>query len=285
MHDSGTGGEPSLGNFALFPYANCIGDVVDGCTYPKLARDIPYVNDSVVATPGYFSIQLSTGITVDMTTAHRTSLFRFYFPATGPDGNVSNPLILLDLTDLQDSRQDNGTIAVDASTGRMTGGSVFLPSFGSGTYKAYFCADFQGATLRDNGIFVNSRASTDVKDLKISRSINGYPLPGGAFNRFESPGTDPIIVRVGLSFISSDQACSNAESDIPTYDFNATHAAAVDAWRTKLSPIKVSTTGVDPALTTDFYSGIYRTMINPQNYTGENPLWQSSEPYFDSFYW
>jgi hypothetical protein len=26
-------------------------------------------------------------------------------------------------------------------------------------------------------------------------------------------------------------------------------------------------------------------MINPQDYTGENPLWQSSEPYFDSFYW
>lgn len=24
--------------------------------------------------------------------------------------------------------------------------------------------------------------------------------------------------------------------------------------------------------------------VNPQNYTGENPKWQSSEPYFDSFY-
>lgn len=26
-------------------------------------------------------------------------------------------------------------------------------------------------------------------------------------------------------------------------------------------------------------------MINPQDYTGENPLWNSDEPYFDSFYW
>lgn len=25
-------------------------------------------------------------------------------------------------------------------------------------------------------------------------------------------------------------------------------------------------------------------MINPQNYTGENPLWKSNEPYFDSLY-
>lgn len=36
---------------------------------------------------------------------------------------------------------------------------------------------------------------------------------------------------------------------------------------------------------TNFYTGIYRTMINPQDYTGENPLWSSKEPYFDSFYW
>lgn len=238
-----------------------------------------------MATPGYFSITLNSGITVDMTTAQHTSLFRFQFPTTSAEGNISSPLILIDLTDLSDSRQDNGTISVDSSTGRMTGGAVFLPSFGSGSYQAYFCADFQGASLRDNGIFVNSRASPDVKDLKISRGINGYPLPGGAWNRFQSPGNSPILARVGLSFISSDQACSNAETEIPTFDFDDVHNAAVSAWRSKLSPITVTTTGVDPALATDFYSGIYRTMINPQNYTGENPLWQSSEPYFDSFYW
>lgn len=42
---------------------------------------------------------------------------------------------------------------------------------------------------------------------------------------------------------------------------------------------------MNSSLLTNFYSGIYRTMINPQDYTGENPLWESSEPYFDSFYW
>lgn len=51
-----------------------------------------------------------------------------------------------------------------------------------------------------------------------------------------------------------------------------------------MSIIKVSPAGVEGSLLTNFYSGIYRTMVNPQNYTGENPLWESSEPYFDSFY-
>ena len=285
MHDSGTGGSPSLGNFALFPYTSCTGDDVNGCVYPKMARNTSYVAGSVSASPGYFGITLNSGVQVDMTTAQHTSLFRFNFPTTNTSGNASSPLILMDLTDLSDSRQDNGTITVDADTGRMQGNARFLPSFGSGTYVLYFCADFSGATVRDNGIFVNSRASTDVKNLTISRSINGYPLPGGGFVRFDSPGANPILARVGVSFISSSQACSNAESEIPNYDFNATQSAAVAAWTQKLSPITVSRTGVNESFLTNFYSGIYRTMVNPQNYTNENPLWQSQEPYFDSFYW
>jgi putative alpha-1,2-mannosidase len=282
MHDSGTGGSPSLGNFALFPYSGCAGDDVDGCAYPKTTRAASYVNSSVVATPGYFSVQLASGITADMTVTQHTSLFRFKFPATDAGGNTSSPLILVDLTDLSDSRQDNGTISVDPATGRISGNARFQPSFGSGTYISYFCADFSGEKLRDNGIFVDSRASTDVKDLLISRSINGYPLPGGAFNRFEKAGT--ILARVGVSLISSEQACSNAESEIPDYDFDGIHRAAVSLWRKKISPIKVSTTGITTDILTNFYSGIYRTMVNPQDYTGENPLWESDEPYFDSFY-
>lgn len=285
MHDSGTGGSPSLGNFALFPYTSCVGDDVDGCAYPKKTRATEFINDTLKASPGYFGLELISGIEVDMTTAQHTSLFRFKFPSADASGNASSPLILMDLTDLSDSRQDNASISVDADTGRMTGNGRFLPSFGSGNYVLYFCADFSGATIRDNGIFSNSRASTDVKDLMISRSINGYPLPGGAFVRFESPGDDPILTRVGLSFISSDQACSNAEAEIPDYDFEAIQTAAETAWRDKISRIIVSTTGVDSSTLTNFYSGIYRTMVNPQDYTGENPLWTSTEPYFDSFYW
>ncbi|KAL3419273.1 glycosyl hydrolase family 92 [Phlyctema vagabunda] len=284
MHDSGTGGSPSLGNFALFPYTSCLGDEVNGCKYTKKDRKTQFLNESLKASPGYFGLELVSGVQVDMTAAQHTSLFRFKFPAADANGNASSPLILVDLTDLSDSRQDNGTVSVDGETGRITGNARFLPSFGSGNYVLFFCADFSGATIRDNGIFANSRASADVKDLTISRSINGYPLPGGAFVRFESPGDSPILARVATSFISSEQACSSAEREIPSFDFDTTQTAAREIWREKLSPIRVSTNGIDSSTLTNFYSGIYRTMVNPQDYTGENPLWESNEPYFDSFY-
>jgi putative alpha-1,2-mannosidase len=272
-------GNPSLGNFALFPYPSCVNDTVDGCAYPKLERALPFDNSSLKASPGYFSLTLENGVNAAMTVSQHTSLFQFTFPSS----NSGSPLILLDLTDLSNSRQDNASIAVDGASGRMTGNGRFQPSFGSGTYVAYFCVDFKGSDVRDNGIFVNSRASADVKNLTISRGINSGALPGGAFVRFQD--SSPVLARVGLSYISSDQACSLAEDEIPSFDFNATYSAAMSAWRAKLSPISVSTYGVNTSVLKNFYSGIYRTMVNPQNYTGVNPLVSADEIWFDSFYW
>ncbi|KAM7214616.1 glycoside hydrolase [Rhypophila decipiens] len=285
MHDSGTGGSPSLGNFPLFAYTNCPESDINQCVFPKKTRTMfgGVRNDSIIAKPGLFGITLNSSVHVDMTAAHHTALFKFTFPTVGTDGQPAQPLILQDLTDLSSSREDNGTVSVDAETGRITGSARFTSSFSRGQYVLFFCTDFKGGDILDNGIFANSRASADVKDMTISRSINGYPLPGGAFVRFKS-GAEPIIARTATSFISVAQACSHAETEIPTFDFDEVVDTATKAWRAKLSPIKVSTEGVNKSMVTNFYSGIYRTMINPQNYTGENPLWESGEPYFDSFY-
>lgn len=248
MHDSGTGGSPSLGLFPLFPYASCEGDEINGCEFPKKDRATPYDNSTLKASPGYFSLVLESGVRGEMTAAFHTALFQFTFPSDGG----GSPVVYLDLSDLSDSRQDNATISVDDS-GRMTGSAVFNPSFGVGKYTAYFCADFQGSAVRDTGIVVNSRGSADVKDLKISRSINGYPLPGGAFVRFTD--SSPVLARVAYSFISEQQACQLAETEISDFDFEGTQKTAVDAWTKKLSPISVETNGVDDSVIKNFYSG------------------------------
>ena len=283
MHDSGTGGSPSLGNFELFPYTSCAGGEVDGCAFPKIERANfgSFSKDTVKASPGHFAVTLDSGPVVEMTATQHAALFKFTFP-TAADGD--KPLILQDLTDLSNSRQDNGTVSVDPSTGRIQGGAVFQPSFGEGLYTSYFCTDFHGADILDTGIFVNSRASAGVEDLKISRSINGYPLPGGAFVRFDS-ADKPIYARTATSFISEEQACRHIEDEIPSFELETHVAAAQDAWRERLGRVQVSTGGgVASDFITNFYSGVYRTMVNPQNYTGENPLWNDGEPYFDSFY-
>lgn len=226
-----------------------------------------------------------------MTVSNRTALYRITFPGnsstassttttfTNSSSSLSySPLILIDLTDLAGSRS-NGSVSVDGTTGRIIGNGTFNPSFGVGTYDLHFCADFQGATLRDSGIFQNNRPGREPKSMRTYSTGATSPVPAGGWVQFSPPEQDDqILVRVGVSYISTDKACQNAESEIPGFDFDGTKSAAEDAWRAKLSPVSVDTTGVNSTILTTFWSGLYRSLISPIDVTGENPLWESDEP-------
>ncbi|KAK6070802.1 glycosyl hydrolase family 92 [Seiridium cupressi] len=280
VHDSGTGGNPSLGNFPLFPQI-CAGDEVDGCQFRIGDRATPYVLDSVVAKPGYFAVELASGIKAEMTSSDHAALYRFQFPSTE---NADHPLVLLDLSDLWQSRQ-NASVSVDATTGQLRGNGTFLPSFGAGSYVMHFCVDFLGGDIVDNGVWVNNRAGTD-KQLYVTRGFNLFYIEAGGWVRFENLANDTLTARMGISFISAEQACNRAEEEAPNpvNDFDRLVSETGDAWRDLLSPITISPGGASDNLQTSFWSGIYRSMINPQNYTGENPKWDSSIPYFDLYY-
>ncbi|KAK7935532.1 glycosyl hydrolase family 92 [Apiospora marii] len=273
LHDSGTGGSPSLGNFPLFVHPGCPGDNYLECSYSGATRATERVENSTVARPGYFSIALNNSVGYEMTAAMHTTLFRFSVPDEGEilssNGIVvpNSPVLLLDLTDLR------------TDTPRR-------PSFGHGQYSAYFCADFKGAEIRKTGTFVNTKANETAKGMGRGSS-GGSTMPAGSaggFVQFDRPLESQFLARVGLSFMSVAQACQNAEREIPDFNFDSVVEAGKRAWSEKLSVIQVDQVGVSEDLLTTFWSGFYRALLSPQDYTGENPLWNSSEPYFDSFY-
>jgi putative alpha-1,2-mannosidase len=260
---------------------------VDNCFFTKTDRASKRINGTAEAHPGYFAVSLNTSIHTEMTVSNHTALYRLTFPKNATTAQntplPSSPLILFDLTDLPDSRI-NGSIAVDAKTGQITGNGTFSPSFGLGTYDLHFCADFSGAAIRDTGVFMNNRAGSQPKSLRAVQNGNSPPTPAGAWTQFKEPANDQLLVRVGVSFISVEKACNNAQTEIPDFDFDKVLQSAEDAWRNKLSVLEIDATGVSDELQTVFWSGVYRAMISPQDYTGENPLWESDEPYYDSYY-
>jgi putative alpha-1,2-mannosidase len=267
----------------LFVQPNCPDDDLDQCNWNIADRSVDWLNDSLKAYPGYFRVGLANGVTAEMTVANHTALYRFNFSSSA---GALNPVIAVDLVDLPKTRS-TGNAVVDPSTGRLSGTGTFQPSFGIGNYDLYFCADFSGASIRDTGVWMGTRAGTGPKN--VSMVADGVDNPGslsaGTFTWFSSPADNSITARVGVSFISVDQACSNAESEIPDFNFEQTLSTAVDTWNKKLNVIQIDPTGIDENLLQTFWSGIYRTMISPQNYTGENPLWSSDLPYYDSYYW
>jgi putative alpha-1,2-mannosidase len=276
-----------MGNFPIWPMLGCPGDDINAC--PIRERFISYDSTSLKASPGYFALTLGNKIKAEITAANRTALYKFQFPQplNGSDISTFGPVFSVDLMDLPGTRKEGGAV-VNFETGRIAGNGTFSPSFGIGTYTSYFCMDFQGAKLRDAGVWKNNRAGKAPAVRVVPDGVNGnngQPLLAGAWVRFH-PGQNGtnISVRVGLSFISERQACKNAEREIPDYDFNRVYRENIDAWKQKLSPIEVDAFGVSTDLQKTFWSGIYRNFISPQDYTGENPLWKSNEPYYDSYY-
>ncbi|EAW07007.1 glycoside hydrolase family 92 protein [Aspergillus clavatus NRRL 1] len=279
MHDSGTGGSPSLGNFPLFAQPSCPDDDLNRCVWQQADRAVAWVPGSPRARPGYFGLSLANGVHAEMTVTNRSALYRFRFAA----GAARSPVIGVDLVDLPRSRTA-GTAAVDPATGRLTGNGTFSPSFGLGRYELHFCADFRGAQVRDAGVWMRDRAGTGANQTSVRLAQDGT-LSAGTFVRFQAPAdASGILARVGVSFISVERACANAEREQPDFDFEGTVAAAEAAWREKLGVVELDAEGVSPDLQKVFWSGVYRAMISPQDYTGENPRWESDEPYYDSYY-
>ncbi|KAJ5929938.1 Alpha-1-2-mannosidase [Penicillium verhagenii] len=283
MHDSGTGGSPSLGNFPIFAQT-C--DNINECNWQQSDRAVGWLENekSPLARPGYFAISLENGVHAEMTTTNRSALYRFTFDNSS--SSSLSPVISVDLMDLPQSRT-NGTAVVDKSTGRLSGNGTFSPSFGIGSYDLHFCVDFKGAELRDTGVWVKNRANFSQEFVSMLADGTNTPatLSGGTFARFHAPQNNTLLARVGVSFISVNQACENAEKEQPDFDFDGTLAVAEDVWRRKLSgAVSVDSQGVSKELQTVFWSGLYRSYISPQDYTGENPLWESDEPYYDSYY-
>jgi putative alpha-1,2-mannosidase len=277
-----------MGNFPIWPQVGCAGDNFQNCDVLREKRGESRLKESAQAYPGYFSIDLLSGIKAEMTVSNHSALYRFTFPKA-PKDPLTGPLsphFSLSLEDLPNT-MSKGVAQVDPKTGRMTGNGTFEPSFGLGQYSSHFCMDFKGAEILDTGVWVSMRAGNKSKIVKTAR-VNGNnerAPSAGTWVQFKAPSASrQILVRAGMSFISSHQACQNAEREIPDYDFAKLVSSAKSAWEEKLSVIEVDPGGIREDLLKTFWSGIYRAMISPQDYTGENPLWKSAEPYYDSFY-
>ncbi|KAF8267730.1 glycoside hydrolase family 92 protein [Lactarius quietus] len=293
LHDDGTGGAVPLSNFKIFPSANCSSfetcpTSIDARKIPRMIRADGSPDD--FASPGYFSTTLSSGVQVRLTATRRASLQRYTFP---PNVHGLLPRIIVDITNDGQGSSQRPTISIDPTTGRVSGGANFQTSFGPGRYNAFTCVDFRIAspevaphsvTPIEYGVWSSSGPVSGM--VTGAEVLTNAASPLGAlltFPALERAPTD-ILVRSGVSLISAEQACENAETEIPNFDIITVANAARAQWNDLLSRVEVEIAHGQEDLRVLFYSSLYRTHISPADYTGENPLWSSTEPYYDSFY-
>ena len=93
-----------------------------------------------------------------------------------------------------------------------------------------------------------------------------------------------VTSRVGISFISSEKACTNVQAEIPK---GTTMQSLVDQaqenWNEDIFR-KLAVTETNSTILTQLYTYLYGMNLLPSNRSGENPLWESSSPSYDDFF-
>lgn len=268
-HVSGTGGGDKYGNILVQPTIGALR-----------ASGFASSWSDEHASVGYYHVTLTRyPVDVAITTARRTALYRFTYPAAG-QRNVQ-----FDVSHLLSAYAQNGegqTIVRSAirivSPSEVTGSTTVTGGWNKQTtnYTVYFYAGTD-VPATSWGTWLG-----DALHPGLQKEEGGAAMQDGAWLTLPN-GKDRVVeVKIAISFISEAQAKQNAMSEVAGFDFDGTRARAVAAWEKTLSRVEIR--GASKEDQQVFYTALYHTMLMPVDRTGENPLWQSNEPSYDDFY-
>ncbi|EIM85302.1 uncharacterized protein STEHIDRAFT_60062 [Stereum hirsutum FP-91666 SS1] len=223
-------------------------------------RGMPFSHDDEVITPSYYraSLEATDGghILAEQSATSRVGHLRFTFTET------STPYVLLEATrasiigsaDTSNVTYPFGTISLNPSSMEITGSNPERQDFIIGpspapSFHGYFCARF------DVPFSSWGTASNGTRYVNETER-NGTLLSG--YVTFP-PDTEVVNVRVGVSFISVEQARQNLDIEIPdgtTLEMTARKTRT--EWAEKLDRIEVD--GATPDDLAVFYTAVFHTL-------------------------
>ena len=126
-----------------------------------------------------------------------------------------------------------------------------------------------------------TNSSNDLDFFGSENSISSDGVRVGTVFSFDQAS---ITSRVGISFISSDQARNSVQREIPaTSTLKDIVDETKEVWNSNILT-KVTTTETNLTDLQNLYTLLYLMHHLPSNRTGENPGWASGEPYFDDIF-
>ncbi|MBC7328098.1 glycoside hydrolase family 92 protein [bacterium] len=225
-----------------FPSGSCMGDY--GCitvmplvgelrTLPQ-ERASNFQHEKEKAQPHYYSVVLDDyGIKTEITATTRCGFFRFTFPKS------QNAYVLIDFP------LGGGYIKVIPESQEIVGYNDYR-------FKGYFYAKFN-KPFKEFGTF----RGNEIKAGKNEEEGSG----AGVYIRFDSDPDEPVLLKIGTSFISLEQARKNLEKELPDWNFEKTVKEARDIWEKKLEKIEIEGTDDEKKV---FYTALYHCLVLPR---------------------
>jgi len=215
-----------------------------------------FSHDLEVAYPGYYMVMLEDyNIKAELTVTARCGFQRYTFP------DSDNAHILIDVTHtLEDDEPIDAFVEIvdnNAITGYVTIPEPFTN--GKKPYTTFFTAKFSKpfssyGTWKDKILYYGSDSGSG-DDI-------------GAYVNFSTYENEIIKVKVGISYVSEEQAYLNLENEITNWDFDFVKNNARDAWNNRLNVINVEGGTNDQKVI--FYTALYHSFLMPHIFSDVN---------------
>jgi len=205
-----------------------------------------FKHSSEKAEPGYYKVVLEDyNITAELTATTRVGMHSYTFPA------ATQANILVDLFHRDEVLESS--IKVISNT--QIEGLRRSRSWAENQY-VYFVAEFS-KPFTSYEIAIDNKTKPGIKSADNEKNIK-------AIFHFSTAAGEKILVKVGISAVSTDGARLNLNAEIPGWDFENVCNSAKTTWNKELSKIEVE--GGTDSQKTVFYTALYHTMVNPNMY-------------------
>ncbi|QLE02205.1 glycoside hydrolase family 92 protein [Galbibacter sp. BG1] len=216
------------------------------------------------ASPGYYGVHLDDeSIKVEVSSTVRSGIFKVQLPE-------GKNYIYLDLT---------------AQQGHIKGGEIkeYTKTAVSGyQLEGYFC----GSTNRGNAYF-NVEMNTPADSLflvyknktteKFQENLDDKP--SGIVYTFNNKDPKSIQIKVGVSYVSIENAKGNLDAEQDGFNFDLVRENAEKVWEKELSRVKVTSSSEEDK--TVFYSALYRSLLMPFTFSDHNGEYLKHTNFFD----
>ena len=235
-----------------------------------------------VAHPGYYSLELFSGIKAEASATTRTSIERYTFP--GGEGNI--------LLNLGEGLTNESGASVRRVSATEVEGSKLMGTFcynRDAVFPIYFVVrvskvpSASGYWKKQRPMTAEAAWDADAGKYKIyenyAREMSGDDI--GCWFHYEGLAEgEEVLLQMGVSFVSIENARENLEAEQPQgFRFDEVRSRADAQWAQHLGRIQVEGGSDDEK--TIFYTALYHTLLHPNvlsDVNGEYPLMEYRAP-------
>lgn len=214
------------------------------------------------AQPGYYQVMLADeGINAELTATTRTGIHRYSYP------NGKEAQLIIDLDHSANKGSWNRRIInsqIRIVNDHAIEGYRIITGWAK-LRKVYFYIEFSSPIL-------SSSLRDGDRQYENTPVINGSNLH--AMLRFGKLNEKPLICKVALSPVSTDNARLNLKQEASHWNFNQYTTDADRLWEKELEKINIQGTDLQKTI---FYTALYHTLIQPNTISDVNGEYMAAD--------